>query len=236
MDVIFAHRGASFDAPENTLPAFELALQQGSKAIEFDVHLTKDGEIVVCHDDEIQRTTDGTGYIFEQTLDELKERDAGSWFAPEFAGTKIPTLDEVLQKCSKDIFINIEIKNVPIFHQGIEEKIIEKLHSYQYIDNVVISSFDHTALLRVQQLEPKLKLGILFGDHLVEPWNYVKSTGIKAYSVHPIFTFVTKEWVEKFHHMGMKIFAYTVDDRKYYEMLDQIGIDGIFTNIPARFK
>lgn len=235
MEIIFAHRGASFEAPENTLPAFELALKQGCKAIELDVHLTKDGQIVVCHDDDIERTTDGMGLIKEMTLEELRQRDAGSWFSEEYEGSRIPTLGEVLALCHQDITINIEIKNVPYFHQGIEAKVIEEIKKHDFMQNTIISSFDHQALLRTQHIAPDVKLGVLLANHLIEPWKYIEYSGIKAYSIHPICTFVDEAFMHACHQAGFKVFPFTVDERRMYQYLDELKVDGIFTNIPARF-
>lgn len=235
MDFIFAHRGASFEAPENTIPAFQKALEQMCTAIELDVHCTKDGKLIVCHDEQINRTTDGTGYIQEQTLVELKKRDAGTWFDERFQGTTLPTLEEVLGLCTKEIWINIEIKNVPFFYKGIEEKVMKALRYFNFGDNSIISSFDHYALKKVQEIEPKTKIGVLFGDHLIQPWNYIKMVGLNAFSIHPLASSVTHEYVQQSHQAGFKVFAYTVDERKTFQSLKDMQMDGIFTNIPARF-
>jgi glycerophosphoryl diester phosphodiesterase len=235
MDTIFAHRGSSLEAPENTLPAFQLALEQGCKAIEFDVQLTMDEELIVCHDEKIDRTTDGTGYIKDQTLASLKHRDAGSWFAREFQGTKLPTLEEVLAICQKDTLINIEIKNIPIFYKGIEEKTVSQIKRFDFDENTIVSSFDHKALMKVQQLNPKIKIGVLLANRLIDPWNYIKQTGLNAYSIHPVYTFVDEHLIEQSHEAGFKVYPFTVDKRKTYEYLKSMGTDGIFTNIPTRF-
>jgi glycerophosphoryl diester phosphodiesterase len=235
MDTIFAHRGASLEAPENTLPAFELALQQGCQAIELDVQLTRDEQLVVCHDETIDRTTDGTGYIMAQTLASLKHRDAGSWFSKEFQGTKMPTLEEVFAICHRDVLINVEIKNIPIFYQGIEEKIVSLIRRFGFEENTIVSSFDHEALLVTQELQPKLKIGVLLANRLIEPWRYIKQAKLQAYSIHPIYTFVDERFLVQSHNAGLKVFPFTVDDRKDFEWLSGLGVDGIFTNIPARF-
>ncbi|WP_202081350.1 glycerophosphodiester phosphodiesterase [Caldalkalibacillus salinus] len=235
MDTIFAHRGASFEAPENTIPAFQLALQQGCKAIELDVHLTIDQEIVVCHDDHIDRTTDGTGLIKEQTLNALKQRDAGSWFSSEYKGTRIPTLAEILALIDKDVLLNIEIKNIPYFHKGIEQKLVSLLERYGFEDNIIISSFDHQALKTVQNIKPSLKKGVLLKNYLISPWEYIQRCDLDAYSIHPLYTFIDQAFVQDCHQAGLKIYPYTVDDRKTYQHFETLGVDGIFTNIPSRF-
>lgn len=235
MSIIFAHRGASSEAPENTLPAFQRAIDQGCKAIELDVHLTRDEELIVCHDETIDRTTDGTGYIIDQTLTSLQQRDAGSWFSEEFEGTRLPRLDEVLEICHDQIVINIEIKNIPFIYKGIEEKILQTIRRFGFLENTIISSFDHHALLRVQYLQSNMKIGVLLANHLIDLWGYLKNAKLHAYSIHPVYTFVDDEFVQKCHKAGYKVFPFTVDDRKVYQDLKLMDIDGIFTNIPARF-
>src|SRR5690625_6609337 len=111
--LIIAHRGASGNAPENTLAAFQLAVEEGADGIELDVHLSKDGELVVIHDDTLDRTTNGTGRVQDKDLDELKTYDAGSWFDSKFASERIPLLQEVIDILPDDVFLNVEIKNSP---------------------------------------------------------------------------------------------------------------------------
>lgn len=235
MSIIFAHRGASSDAPENTLPAFQMAIEQGCKAIELDVHLSKDEELIVCHDETIDRTTDGTGYIRDQALFSLQQRDAGLWFSDNFEGTRIPKLDEVLEICNDHILINIEIKNIPFIYKGIEEKILTTIRRFGFLENTIISSFDHHALRRVQDLQSNMKLGILLANHLIDPWGYIKNAKLHAYSIHPLYTFVNDEFVQESHKAGYQVFPFTVDDRNVYQGLKLMGVDGIFSNIPARF-
>jgi glycerophosphoryl diester phosphodiesterase len=235
MDTIFAHRGSSLEAPENTLPAFQLALEQGCKAIELDVQLTMDEELIVCHDEKIDRTTDGTGYIKDQTLASLKHRDAGSWFSDQFQGVKLPTLEEVLAICYQDIVINIEIKNIPFFYKGIEEKVLQTIRRFGFVENTIISSFDHHALLCVQHLQPNQKIGVLLANQLIDPWGYLENAKLHAFSIHPLYSFVNEEFVRQSHQVGYKVIPFTVDDRKVYQGLKSMGVDGIFTNIPSRF-
>jgi glycerophosphoryl diester phosphodiesterase len=230
MTIIFAHRGASLEAPENTLPAFELALQQGCRAIELDVQLTRDEQLVVCHDERVDRTTDGTGLIIDQTLASLKHRDAGSWFSMDFHETRLPTLEEVFAVCHRDVLINVEIKNIPIFYQGIEEKIVSLIRRFGFEENTIVSSFDHEALLTIQELEPKLKIGVLLANRLIDPWSYIKHSKLQAYSIHPVYTFVDERFVTQSHNAGYKIFPFTVDERKDFEWLKGLGVDGIITN------
>jgi glycerophosphoryl diester phosphodiesterase len=235
METIFAHRGLSSEAPENTLPAFQLAIEEGCGALELDVQLTRDGHLVVFHDDQLSRTTDGEGFIKDKTLQELKELDAGSWFSSNFAGTRIPTLEEVFKLCSKEILINVEIKNVPFFYKGIETEVIDTIKRFGYLENTIVSSFDHQALAITQQKEPKVKIGILLGDRLMDPWKYIQGSGLHAFSIHPLFTFVDSWFIQRSHHIGLKVYPYTVDDPIVFEDLKSIGTDGVFTNTPTHF-
>lgn len=121
------------------------------------------------------------------------------------------------------------------FYQGIEELIVQEIEAFGFEQNTIISSFDHHALQKVQALQPRLKLGVLFYDHLLEPWSYVKQSGLNAYSIHPLFTFVNETFVQKCHAEGYQVIPYTVDERWIFERLCEMGIDGVFTNRPKSF-
>ena len=123
--LVFGHRGARAYAPQNTIPAFELAVQQGAQGIELDVHRSRDGQLVILHNFDVDETTDGSGRITEKTLAEIKALDAGSKFAPEFAGTPIPTLDEVFEAVGKRLFVNVEIKSESVETDGVEQVVAE---------------------------------------------------------------------------------------------------------------
>ena len=153
--VIFAHRGASGEAPENTLAAFKLGLAQGCDAFELDVHLSKDGQIVVIHDGTIDRTTDGLGAVNEMTVEELKAFDAGSWFDEKYRGERIPLLEEVFDITPGHIIINIEIKGS--YNGQLEPALIDLLKKRDRLDTVVISSFDWKSLRYIKELEPGSK-------------------------------------------------------------------------------
>ena len=155
---IFAHRGSKGTHPENTLEAFKEAVRLGVDGIELDVHLTKDGELAIIHDETVDRTTNGTGYVRDMTMAELKKLDAGSWFSEEFYQSVIPTLAEVLSLLKDtDIKLNVEIKSDIIPYEGIEEKVLQTLESYSYKNNAIISSFNHYSVKKVHELDPKSK-------------------------------------------------------------------------------
>jgi glycerophosphoryl diester phosphodiesterase len=237
MYMIFAHRGASGYAPENTMAAFRLALEQGCDGVELDVQMTKDGKVVICHDEAVDRTTNGAGFIKDYTWEELQRFDAGHWFDEKFAGERIPTLDEFLSFVSdKNQTVNIEIKNIPFYYEGIESKIIELITDYGIMENVIISSFDHYALNKVARLNSRIKLGVLFSTRLIVPWKYASQLPFDVYSLHPHFTFVDEEYINQCHSHGYKVYAYTVDKKEWAVPLMKSGMDGFFTNFPYIWK
>lgn len=237
MIIHFAHRGSLTEAPENTLPSFERALQREARAIELDVQLTKDGHLVICHDQKIDRiASEGNGgYIKDFTLEQLRQFDIGSFFSREFAGVSFALLEEVLDICPPDLLINIEIKNTPVFYPNIEKKLINCLRDYERLDPVIVSSLDHLALRRIRKLAPDVKIGLLFQDRILEPWQYAENTNLEPYSLHPRYTFVDEEFVKESHEAGFKVYPWTVDDPEDLQRLLDYGVDGVFTNNPDIF-
>ncbi|GFZ91838.1 glycerophosphoryl diester phosphodiesterase [Paenibacillus marchantiophytorum] len=234
--LIIAHRGASGHAPENTMAAFRLALDMNADGLELDVHQTKDGEVVICHDDDVKRTTNGQGLIQDMTLEELQRLDAGSWYGERFRGEKIPTLHEFMALIAETrLLINLEIKNLPFYYKGIEEKIVRTVLEHDLLERVVISSFDHYVLAAIVELEPRMKLGLLFGTSKSEPWSYVEQLPFRAYSLHPHYTVVNEEYIARSHSQGYKVYPYTVNERAWAEPLAIAGLDGVITNYPDRF-
>lgn len=233
----FAHRGSLTEAPENTLSAMKKALQHKPKAIELDVQLTKDGHLVVVHDQQLTRFNKNfPGNVKDYTLDEIQRIDVGSSFSEEFAGETLATFEELLEIFPKDLLINIEIKNIPIIYEGIEEKVIQALKKYDRMENIVISSFDHGALLKVQQLAPEIPLGMLLYYRILKPWEYAKNSNLNLVSVHPHFSYTDREFVEEFHKLGLKVYPYTVNKMDTYNRLLDIGVDGVFSNNPNIFS
>ena len=160
--LIFAHRGSSAHAPENTLAAFELAVAQGTPAIELDTKLSADGQVVVFHDATVERTTNGRGYVSKLTLSALRELDAGSFFSEKFKGEKIPTLEEVLETIGKRVFISIEFSNYYTFpHDGLVDKVCGLVKRFGLQDNVLFSSFLPSNLKRTRELLPEVPRALL---------------------------------------------------------------------------
>ncbi|TDL55623.1 glycerophosphodiester phosphodiesterase [Paenibacillus dendritiformis] len=230
---IFAHRGASGYAPENTMAAFRAAIDRGCAGIELDIQQTKDGRLVIIHDENVARTTSGRGYIADLTWEELRVLDAGSWFHTDFTEERIPLLDEYLDLVQdQDLITNIEIKNIPFFYDGIEQKLLDAVKKRGLLDRIIVSSFDHQALDKIARLEPGVKLGVLMADRLYRPGQYIQSLPFPVYSVHPHFSFAGADFIAECHGAGCKVYAYTVDRPEWAAMLRQAGIDGIFSNVP----
>lgn len=229
--IIFAHRGASAYAPENTRAAFQKALDLQAGGIELDVHLTLDDWLVVTHDEKIDRTSNGSGWIKDMTLDELKKMDFGSWFSSDFAGEKIMTLEEVLIFLQGwEGILNIELKSGPIFYEGIEAKVIQLLHQYNMVEHSIISSFNHYSLHTVKELDSKIKIGLLYTAGLFEPWEYAKTLGAEA--IHPHYYSIQPPIVKGCKEHGIMMNPYTVDKPEYIRLLTLAGVDGIITNVP----
>jgi len=234
---VFAHRGASGYAPENTLVAIKKAIEMKADGIEIDIQLTKDGKIVVMHDWKVDRTTTGRGYVYELDYDYIKTLDAGQWFTKDFIGENVPTLEEVLDILPKDMMLNIEIKDTARHHTNIEEKMLDVLKKYpDKFENIIVSSFHHDKIKKLQVLEPKLKLALLTDSEFIEIEKYLSSNGLSSYSYHPEINLISKEDVEKLHDRGMKIFVWTVNKEEDLNYLVKLGVDGVITNYPDIMK
>ncbi|HLR51394.1 MAG TPA: glycerophosphodiester phosphodiesterase family protein [Candidatus Avamphibacillus sp.] len=232
----FAHRGSLTEAPENTLSAMEKALEHGARGIELDVQLTKDKQLVVIHDHHFKRLNKSvTGRINDYTLTEIKEIDIGSQFHEQFAGETLATLDEVLEVVPPDIVLNIEIKNIPLLHEGIEDILVDCLTMNHREENIIISSFDHVALEKVQKRAPHLPIGLLFYYRFIRPWEYAKQTGLDVYSIHPNAVYLDKELIDACHAAGYRVFPFTVNREEDYRKLVEAGVDGVFSNNPRIF-
>lgn len=226
---IYAHRGYSWKYPENTILAFKKAIELGADGIETDVQMTKDGELVLLHDEKIDRTSDGTGYVKDFTLQELRERDFGSWKGEEFRETKIPLLEELLVMVKESgIELNIEIKNNIIKYSGIENKIIDMVRKYGIEKDVIISSFNHEGLKRIIQEHEDIKCGALIYSTLINPENYILEN--KFYSIHPMYMSLSKSSIMGIKSKGIPIYPYTVDIEEHMELLKKSEIECIITN------
>jgi len=229
--LVIAHRGASHVAPENTMAAYKKAIEMGADGIEIDVQLSKDGQLVVIHDQTLNRTSNKTGFVRDFTLKELKSFDFGSWFSPDFAGQTIPTLEEVLDLLSPTgMLLIIEIKNGPIFYDNIEKKVADMVSGYNMLDRAIISSFNHYSLVEIKKYCPKLATGALYAAGIYEPWEYAKRIGAEA--IHPLFYNIVPQVMEGCLRNGIKVNPYTVDQPEYIKNVALAGVSGIITNVP----
>lgn len=235
MTLNIAHRGFCGKYPENTMLAFQKALEVGVDGFEFDTHLTKDGEIVVIHDEKIDRTTNGTGYVKDYTYEELKQFDASSVFAGQYGFNYIPTLREYFELTKgMDLMTNIELKNSIIWYEGMEEKVIEMIHEYGVEDQIVLSSFNHHSILKCKKLAPELKCGLLDSSWLVNPGAYTKSCGVECY--HPLFRSLDEATVAEIHGYGLEINTWTVNEPEDIRRMFDLGVHSVITNFPDRIK
>lgn len=228
-----AHRGASGVAPENTISAFKRAIELGADMIECDIHQTKDGEIVVIHDKNLARTTNGRGLVEDYTLHELKKLDAGSWFSPEFAGEKIPTLEETLELIKGKVGINIEIKKGRKYYPDIEEKIVELLEKYDIGKPCIITSFHSKYLKKIKKLNPYIAIGKLVVFSMLNPKENIV---LDVNAVHPYWLMVSKLFVDAAHKDHLRVNVWTVNNTMIMKRLIKIGVDGIITNYPERLN
>jgi glycerophosphoryl diester phosphodiesterase len=227
------HRGAKGHAPENTMISFMMGADMGVTAVETDVHLSKDGEVVLIHDHSVDRTTNGHGFVKDMTLAELKKLDAGSWYDARFAGERIPTLTELLTWAKDRVGIAIEIKNGPIYYPDIAEKTIRLLREHGMERQVILISFDHFVVREAKQIAPEIATGILYVGGLVDA--VAAARAALADAVHPNWTFVTPELVRTVHEAGLMISPWNPNDLPTLRMLSQMGVDSVGTDYPELF-
>lgn len=229
--LIFAHRGARGYAPENTMAAFRRALDLGADGIELDVQLSRDGAVVVCHDHTIDRTSDGSGWVRDLTLAELRRRDCGSWFDPAFAGERIPTLEEVLAWLAPTpLLLNVELKNGPVVYPGLEEKTAALLAAFGLQERTVISSFYHPSLRRIRELDRRLRTGVLFACRPLAPLALARD--VDAAFLHPHWHYLEADWVATAQRAGVGVNVFTVNTPSELALAQAAGADGIFTDYP----
>ena len=207
---IWAYRGASAYAPENTLEAFQLAVDMEADGIELDVQLTRDGKLVVIHDETINRTSDGCGNVRDFTLEELKKLHFNKT-CPEYKDAVIPTLEEVLQLIKPTgLKINIELKTGVFFYEGIEQKVVDLVKKYDMEDRIWYSSFNHYSVLKIKEWKPDAKAGLLYSDGIYEPSAYAKTLKVEA--LHPaLYNLQYPQYIEKCREAGIAIHVWTVD-------------------------
>lgn len=231
MIVNYAHRGASGYCPENTMAAFRKAIELGATGIETDVQMTSDGELVLIHDESLLRTTSVNKLVKDVTFSELRQLDAGSWFASEYANEKIPSLDELLELAAEHaIKLNIEIKSGLVLYPGIEQKILHRIAQYNMQSNCIISSFNHYCLAQCKAIDPTVATGILYMEGLYRPWDYAAVLGASA--LHAPAYAVTPQFVEEARAKGVIYNVWTVNEPQQMKALISAGVAGIITDFP----
>lgn len=221
------HRGAMGYEPENTLRSFKKALELGVDMVELDVYVLKTGELVVIHDDKVNRTTDGKGYVIDKSFEDIRALDAGQ-------GEKVPTLKEVFDLVDKKVPINVELKG-----ENTAKPVAELIKNYigekgWTTEHFLVSSFDHYELKDFKELMPEIRVGALITGIPIGYSDYAKS--LDAYSVNLNLEFINKRFVDDAHDKGFKVFVYTVNDEDDIERMRQLGVDGLFSNYPDRIK
>jgi len=229
----FAHRGASREAPQNTLAAFLRAADLGADGVELDVQLSKDGELVVIHDFCLEATTDGSGPVRAWTLAELKKLDAGSWFAPAFAGQRIPSLQEVMEAVGQRLLLNIELKTTGLRDDGLAAAVARAIEENRLLERVVVSSFNPVAVWRIKKLNPAIPVGLLYASDtptlLRKLWT---RHFIDLDALHPQHSLVDERFVQWARQRRYRVHTWTVDDPEEMRRLARLGVDIIISNRP----
>lgn len=227
---VWAHRGACGYKPENTLEAFALAAEMGADGVELDVHLTRDGYVVVNHDEKIDRTSNGQGLITDYTLDELRSFDFGYKFYGERKGVKIPTLDEVYELLAPaGLTVNVELKSsAPAICAACDA--IAKKHDME--GKVIYSSFNHLQIAQMKRVNAEAKIAPLYDFNMLNPWNYAKDIG--AVALHPKRTLIDnlEGYVDKCHALGLRVHTWTVNAEEDMKHLLSLGCDALISNYP----
>ncbi|MCD8216921.1 MAG: glycerophosphodiester phosphodiesterase [Clostridiales bacterium] len=226
-----AHRGFSGRYPENTILAFRKAMEEGADGIELDVHLTRDGVPVIIHDERLDRTTNGTGFVKDQTLAQLRVLDAGSAIGSD--NGRIPTLEEYLYLVrDAGILTNIELKTDDIPYPGIEQKVITLLKVFDLVDRVIISSFNYETVLRTKSALPEVRCGFLTERWRPEVIPDLTAAGIEY--LHPWYGCVTPERMAEAKDCGIGVNTWTVNEEADIREMLRMGVDAVITNYPDR--
>ncbi len=230
---LFAHRGASAYAPENTLPAFELALEQGADGVELDAKLTADGHVIVIHDSTVERTTDGKGRVRDYSLAHIRSLDAGRHFSEKYRGVKVPALEEVFETIGKKCVINVELTNYSTPRDHLVEKVCELVKKHQLQDRILFSSFFASNLKKAARFLPEVPRGLLAMPGWLGMW--ARSFGFmfgEYQALHPHITDVSQRQVARVHKLKRRIHVWTANSMQDVMRLRDEGVDGIYTDDP----
>lgn len=227
----YAHRGFSSKYPENTMVAFEKAIEEGAHGIEFDVQMTKDGQVVIIHDETIDRTSDGVGKVKDFTYEELLKFDFARNFQGQSQPQRLPLLSEYLELVKDtDIISNIELKTSIYEYEGIEEQVYGLVAQYKLKDRVIISSFNHESVMRMKAIDEGICCGFLTDSWLINPGKYTREQGVECF--HPFANSLTKEKVQQIQSQGIKVNVWFGKEPFDYGSLVAMGVDGIISNDP----
>lgn len=233
--LIWGHRGASGHAPENTLPAFLMAADMGADGVELDIQQTRDGVIVVCHDETVDRTSNGVGWVKDYSFEEIRRLDFSNGNAA-YEGVKIPTMEEVFDLLAPTgLTINIELKTGIVFYGQIEEKILELAKRKGWEDRVIYSSFNHYTVRRIKELNPDAKVGLLYGDGPIDMPGYGHRLGADA--LHPAYyNLFYPDFMEDSRKYGLDVNVWTVNSAEELLQCLKLGVNAVITNYPAKAR
>jgi glycerophosphoryl diester phosphodiesterase len=222
-------------APENTLPAFQAAIELGADGVELDVQYSSDGGLVVFHNPNLEATSNGKGRVTAHTLEELRRLDAGSWFDARFAGTRIPILDEVLELLRGKLLVNIELKALDPATSTLGADVVKAVRAHDMADQVVISSFNPFALRRAKLAGPEIEAALLLAPDLPSwtRWGITRRFS-RADGLHPELRMVDEAYVTRAHKAGLAVRVWTVNEEEEMRRMFTLGVDGIITDLPDR--
>ena len=230
-----AHRGASGHFPENTRLAFVKAVEAGAEMIELDCQMTRDGHVVVFHDEQLRRTANARGPLRGKTLEQLKKLDIGQWRKKSFRGQQILTLEEALEVLAGRADLCLEIKNFPKSLPGIELKILFILSHYDYLDRTIVASFDYRCLGRVRELAPDVSLGLIFGKGVnTEPFEAARRLAAK--SIHVQKSLASREFLAAAWEEGLDVHVWTVNELREMRVFASMGVQGLISDFPEKFQ
>ncbi|MDG6964607.1 MAG: glycerophosphodiester phosphodiesterase [Nitrososphaerota archaeon] len=227
--LVFGHRGARGYAPENTNESFSVAVEMGVDGIELDVHLSKDGELVVMHDDTVDRTTDGHGAVRDLTVEQLKKLDAGVKFGRKWRGARIPTLGDVFDRLGRSDY-RIELKHSGGAYPGVEERLVSCVRDFGLVHHVEVTSFDYDALESVRRLDGRFRTGIIM--HGKARWFIPIAKKLGCTWMHSNSDLVGKDDVSAAHVKGFKLGMWTVNSTESAERAIRLGVDGVTSDFP----
>ncbi len=230
---IFGHRGAAGTHPENTMISFKEVERVGAQGVELDVQMSKDGILVVIHDEKVDRTTNGKGWVKDLKLKELQKLDASFKFSKKYGFCGIPTLEEVFKWASGNkLELNVELKNNLIDYRNIEEDTIKLIHSYKLQKRVILSSFNHESMVKAHSIDPSIEAALLYMEKIYEPWEYARKLGLRG--IHPYHPTVKHETVQQCHLHNIAIRPFTINDKINMKKFISYQCDAIITDYPER--